>query len=743
MLSLDKNFQDEKNKEINIKSLSSLLNDSTENKINIKSRSKNNSKHKNIHKNTIKCLINCTLFKLNVTLNQGKTVVGYLFNNNYLTYFFPNLSTHHLLSLLKLKEENENFNINNKCNLKNLSESLMNDSNEKILSHEINFPIENFKHEKNQISIWDNPSLFLSYNENNTSCILIDIDLNNSKEKNKYFKEINNKFVDREILFYLNGIVHQKDLLKNDISFTIDKKKIIKSIQIRIENYKNSYLKQVKNKNELNFKFRSTFFTPLVNLKNIGILFCTNNKKELTNLSNLQTNIGSIISKKFILLKLFIGINIPNYIGNLSLNSEETVSTSNQTNSSKGIKTFSSDNDNINFIQFNTPLNKSISIRPHSLVKNNNSYICNSDFCKEKNPLIGSYENSFNKSNKNKFIRRGYSPINLNNNNIRRSYFPKKFLFKNEYILDKLELNLYSKNKQKKIILIDNEDKFANELYKKYKNKSGFITNFLIFKNLITINNNNSKDNYLEITIGQFFNNFINISSFGLTIPILNEYGKFSKVIYSPSLSSLVLYIKNNELYEIINKKINENINLTNPSFKNINNDINNSISNNELFIDNIKISLLNQVVKLEYNEIKPPFLRKTLNEKIEIILNKFPKLNLINLYDIDLNKSYFCILWNPFNSYENQTSFLTYYLFNSSLVGILTIKMNEYIWLTKFIVSNIEIGNIDESNLENEELKNNVEKLLFNERVYCQSLSIDFSFTGDYDFYLKNKFNF
>ena len=161
------------------------------------------------------------------------------------------------------------------------------------------------------------------------------------------------------------------------------------------------------------------------------------------------------------------------------------------------------------------------------------------------------------------------------------------------------------------------------------------------------------------------------------------------------------------------------------------------------MFIYNIKISLLNQVVKLEYNEIKPPFLRKTLNEQIEIILNKFPKLNLINLYDIDLNKSYFCILWNPFNSYENQTSFLTYYLFNSSLVGILTIKMNEYIWLTKFIVSNIEIGNIDESNLENEELKNNVEKLLFNERVYCQSLSIDFSFTGDYDFYLKNKFNF
>ena len=743
MLSLDKKSQDENNKEINIKSLSSLLNGSTENQTSIKARSKNTSKQKNIHKNTIKCLINCTLFKLNVTLNQGTTAIGYLFNNNYLTYFFPNLSTHHLLSLLKLKEENENFNINNKFNLKNLSESLINDSNQKTLSHDINFPIENFKTEKNQISIWDNPSLFLSYNENNTSSILIEIDLNNSKETNKYFKEINNKFVDREISFYLNGVVHQKDLLRNDISFTIDKKKIIKSIQIRMENYKNSYLKQVKNKKELNFKYRSIFFTPLVNLKNIGILFSTNNKKELTNLENLQTNFGSIISKKFILLKLFIGINIPNYLGNLSLNSEETVSTSNQTNSSKGIKTFSSDNDNINFIQFNTPLNKSISIRPHSLVKNN-FHNSNSEFCNEKNPLRRSYEVSFNKSNKNKFIKRGYSPINLSNNNMRRSYFPKKYLFKNEYILDKLESNLYSRNKQKKIILIDTEDKFANELYKKYKNKSGFITNFLIFNNLITINNNNLKDNYLEISIGQLFNNFINISSFGLTIPILNEYGNFSKIIYSPSLSSLVLYIKNNELYDIIKKNIKERINLTYSSFsqKN-NNDINNSIYNNELFIDNIKFTLFNQIIRLEYNEIKPPFLRKTLNEQIEIIFNKISKLNSIKLYDIDINKSYFCISWNPYNSYENQTSFLSYYQFNSSLVGILSIKINEYKWLTKFIISNIEICNIDENKSEIEELKNNVENLLYNERMNCQILSIDFSFSTDYDYYLKNKFNF
>ena len=55
------------------------------------------------------------------------------------------------------------MNINNKYNLKTLSESLNKNSYLKTLSHEINFPIENYKHEKNQISIWDNPSLFLLF----------------------------------------------------------------------------------------------------------------------------------------------------------------------------------------------------------------------------------------------------------------------------------------------------------------------------------------------------------------------------------------------------------------------------------------------------------------------------------------------------------------------------------------------------------------------------------------------------
>ena len=720
MLSLDKKFKEEKDLKI-----LSLINESLENETQIKPKSKNTSKQKNIHKNSIKCLINCTLFKLNVTLIQGKTIIGYLFNNNYLSYFFPKISTSHLLDLLKKKEENENLNINNKYNLKTLSESLNKNSYLKTLSHEINFPIENYKHEKNQISIWDNPSLFLLNKENNTSSILIEINLDSNKETNKYFKEINNKFTDREISCYLNGIVHQKDLLKNDISFTIEKKGLIKSIQNRIEEYKESFFEFIKNKKESEFKFRNCFFTPLLNMKNIGILFSTNNRKELTNLINLQTNYNSIISKKFILLKLFIGINIPNYLGTSPLFSEETNSTSNQTNSSKGIKTFSSENDNINNLNtFNSPLNKTISLRPHSLVK--------TEIYKEKNNLRNSCDNCF--KIKNKSLRKGFSPYLRNNG--RKNYFPRKFFFKNE--LNKLQfLNV----KQSKFSLIDNNDKFAIELFNKYKNNLGYITNFTIFQKIISIYNENSKDIFLEISLGKFFHNFINLSSFGLSIPIIKENGKFSKIMYTPSLSSLILYIENNELYETTNKRINEN-NLRLSSLINNNNyEVNNIISKNDFYIQNLRISLYNNKwVKVEFNESKPPYLRKSLYDQIEEILNSTLNLYSIKLIEIDIRKSFFSIAWNPVNSYENQTTFLSYYLLNSSLIGILSIKINENKWLTKFTNNNDNM-NIDTNNMEYEQSINNVEKFLFNEKINNEYFSNSLSFSTDYEFYVKNKF--
>ena len=56
-----------------------ISNDYTNDTQNINEKS---TQKKLIHKNSINCLNKCTLYKLNLTIKQEKTIVGYLFNNN-------------------------------------------------------------------------------------------------------------------------------------------------------------------------------------------------------------------------------------------------------------------------------------------------------------------------------------------------------------------------------------------------------------------------------------------------------------------------------------------------------------------------------------------------------------------------------------------------------------------------------------------------------------------------------------
>ena len=107
-----------------------------------------------------------------------------------------------------------------------------------------------------------------------------------------------------------------------------------------------------------------------------------------------------------------------------------------------------------------------------------------------------------------------------------------------------------------------------------------------------------------------FFKTFERISSFGLKIPFFNEQGNFLEETYSPSLSSLVLYIKNLELYEIISNKLN--------SIKQNQNEYN--FYNEYIYNDKVKTSLIGQYILLEFNENKPPFLRNSFIEQINNI---------------------------------------------------------------------------------------------------------------------------
>jgi hypothetical protein len=283
--------------------------------------------------------------------------------------------------------------------------------------------------------------------------------------------------------------------------------------------------------------------------------------------------------------------------------------------------------------------------------------------------------------------------------------------------------NYFDENIKIKPIIINKSDKFVNILYKKYKTKSNYLSNFLIFKKLVKISFSNQK--LIEyITLGDFFKSFERISSFGLKIPLFQEQGNFLEETYSPTLSSLVLYIKNVELYEIISNKLN--------TIKQNQNEENlmNNYYNEYIYNDKVKTSLIGQYILLEFNENKPPFLRKSFIEQINNILNSVNNLNNVKINDIELERSYFSISWNPINSFHNQTSFLSYYLFNSTLIGILPIKFDYNIWLAKIGYDNNEILSKRGKELIDSIIK--VENYLYN---------YSFSYSSDYDFYLKNKF--
>ena len=118
---------------------------------------------------------------------------------------------------------------------------------------------------------------------------------------------------------------------------------------------------------------------------------------------------------------------------------------------------------------------------------------------------------------------------------------------------------------------------------------------------------------------------------------------------------------------------------------------------------ENLKFSVYEKKIKLEYYETKPPHSRVIFTEQIEEIFSSLECLSVIELCKLD-KASWFCINWSPFKSSRPQfasTSFLTYYGFCYSdvemfytgtknlfleipVIGILPVKFDESRWLRK-----------------------------------------------------------
>jgi hypothetical protein len=91
----------------------------------------------------------------------------------------------------------------------------------------------------------------------------------------------------------------------------VDIKKVIKSIQIRLENLKKNENKNIGRINEI--------FVPLLEYENIGFIISPNYKSYPIDLREIKTNFNSIVKHRFVLKSILISFNISTLNKNSSL----------------------------------------------------------------------------------------------------------------------------------------------------------------------------------------------------------------------------------------------------------------------------------------------------------------------------------------------------------------------------------------------------------------------------------------
>ena len=130
---------------------------------------------------------------------------------------------------------------------------------------------------------------------------------------------------------------------------------------------------------------------------------------------------------------------------------------------------------------------------------------------------------------------------------------------------------------------------------------------------------------------------------------------------------------------------------------------------------ENYKIKLIkSNILKIEYEEIKPPHERDLLYIKLEeikqIIGDKLIFKNVLS------DKSYFSILWTFSNTFKINNSFLAYYSFDLKLIGILILNLNEEEWLSSFS------SDLNYYKEYKNEYNNNVENI----KIFFKNLAVD-----------------
>ena len=351
----------------------------------------------NKHKQIPLCLNNCVTWNLKAEIKnenvKNEIIKKYEFKGKSL--FFKKLEAS-ILNILQNNSSNSNNNFlkenclnqlekesKNQLNFSKLKEpsspspSPINISIRDFLN--INFPIDNT--EFNFMIIDAN----LGVSENLNNIFFLEFDLTNGNNNNNLeLRSLNDECVEKEIFFKLNGKIHDIQIFKSDLLFSVEYRKFIKSIQFRLKNFKiNTYddkRKNWKKRKNNNMKGNFTFFAKILSNINIGIEFTRVFKGEH---EVFHTNFNSVVNSNIKINKIYLELCIPKMFINNNINLSSVLNkndksekekndgaTSDTSNQSNKVTSPLSNNNNENNFNKTNNINNNISSPPKLTYQN-------------------------------------------------------------------------------------------------------------------------------------------------------------------------------------------------------------------------------------------------------------------------------------------------------------------------------------------------------------------------------------
>ena len=646
------------------------------------------------HRTTLKCLKECSNYNLSISCNQRNETnfsffskILHSYQNNI--FAFNNLYPSEIISSISKKTTINKENNLISCIYKIIDYKSDNKIDQTLENEQIQLPLESEKLNLNFMNVEN----YISRRGIN---LLLKFDLNDDKRPIVFDKNI----LYNILSYKINAKLHDgQNLFDKDIFFLVDIKKIVKSIQIRLENLKKNENKNIGRINEI--------FVPLLEYENIGFIISPNYKSFPLDLRAIKTNFNSIVKHRFVLKSILISLNISSLNQNSSLISdnekfsnlsdlslkkienvkdksndyiadENTSQSSNHNSNSPKIfeKSDKQLNEIMDFQNINKSLNNSF-ILPNINLSINNinndeiSYTNNSYIIDNNN---NQYNNSYysikakRKFDLKKNIQYNYSNYSLYNiNNIKNKY------------------SSYHNNYNVNTIIFNSNDIFSKTLFNRYQDKSNSTCNLQILMEFLKMK---MKKSLSDLTIYDFFHSFYKVSSLSLKIPFFKNDGKLIQSTLTPSLNELNLYINNSTLIKKLENKF--KISQKNSESSTISRSSDEGIITKQ--IDDFVVSILENksLVKISFKEHKPYYLTDSLYDKLEKLINNLKYIKKINIdKNVLLEKSYISIQWNIINGSNNlSSSFISYYLFNGNMLGVLSdIKEKE----TNFWLNSIE----------------------------------------------------